>query len=52
MSEQSAPEFADGKDAITDQLARGKAEAIFHEWFKQRRAAANVMLARAKDAKS
>ena len=46
-------EFTDGKDALADQLARGKSEAIFHEWFKQRRAAANIMLARAaKDAKS
>jgi peptidyl-prolyl cis-trans isomerase D len=45
-------EFTEGKDALADQLARGKTEAIFHEWFKQRRAAANIMLARARDAKS
>lgn len=40
-------EFADGKDALADQISRGKVEAIFSEWFKQRRAAANIMLARA-----
>ncbi len=45
-------EFADGKDALTDQVARGKTEAVFSAWFKQRRAAANIMLARAANAKS
>ncbi|MGB8166308.1 MAG: SurA N-terminal domain-containing protein [Chthoniobacteraceae bacterium] len=45
-------EFTDGKEALADQLARGKTESIFHEWFKQRRAAANILLARAKEAKS
>jgi peptidyl-prolyl cis-trans isomerase D len=45
-------EFADSKDVLANQIATGKTEAIFHEWFKQRRAAANLLLPRAKDAKS
>jgi hypothetical protein len=36
-------QFEDGKTELAEQLARSKAEAIFHEWFKQRRAAANIV---------
>ena len=40
-------QFEEGKVELTEQLARGKGEAAFSEWFKQRRAAANILLARA-----
>ena len=36
-------QFTEGKAALEDQLERGKAEAIFSEWFKQRRAAAGIV---------
>ena len=39
--------FAEGKGELADMLARGKSEAIFSQWLKQRRASANVLLARA-----
>lgn len=40
-------QFEEGKADLADQLARGKTDAIFSEWFRQRRAAANIVLARA-----
>jgi hypothetical protein len=39
-------QFAESKDALADEIARGIQEGIFQEWFKGRRAAANILLAR------
>ncbi len=40
-------EFEESKPAIADEIARGIEEGIFREWLKGRRAAANIVLARA-----
>ncbi len=40
-------QFEEGKAELAEQVARGKSEAAFSEWFRHRRAAANIMLARA-----
>jgi hypothetical protein len=42
--------FQEGKAELAEMLARSKSEAIFSQWLKQRRAAANVVLARAEKA--
>lgn len=39
-------QFEESKAELADQVARGKSEGAFSEWFKQRRAAANIVSAR------
>jgi peptidyl-prolyl cis-trans isomerase D len=36
-------QFDEGKAQLAEQIGRDKTDAIFHEWFKQRRAAANIV---------